>query len=65
MKFSEFLREHQRTGQLPDVGGDSQFPYYAGWIMGASVEKCGMNLHKAIEFAIHLAEFVEAHAFDA
>jgi hypothetical protein len=76
VKVSEWLRQYQLTGQIPDDADDPLIPFWAGWLIGASrrsgqilaplpgvpVEVQEVALKDAREMAIRAAEFIETHA---
>lgn len=58
MKVSEFLREYQITGNLPDPE-EPLVSFWAGWLVGNARIHQTVNLENAIEMAIKAAEFIE------
>lgn len=60
MKVSEWLREYQLTGQVPETT-EPNLALWAGWMMGhrGLIET---DLSGRIELAIRAAEFIEEHA---
>lgn len=65
MKVSEWIREYQLTGKVPDGDGDSRLPFWAGWLIGGSrssttVEVPGrFPMDNALDMAIRIAEYIE------
>jgi hypothetical protein len=62
MKVSEFLRQYQIGGQLPDDGGDEMLNFYAGWLIGNAYRGTIRTLDEARDMAIKAAEFIESRA---
>lgn len=76
MKVSDFLRQYQITGKVPDDADDPMIAFWAGWLMGAGrrngeilvplpgipLEAQQVAMKDALDMAIHAAEFLEAHA---
>ena len=59
VKVSEWLREYQITGVVPDVDNDRELCFWAGWMMGGKAETATC-LNERLEMAIKAAEFIEA-----
>lgn len=61
MKVSEYLRQYQLTGEVPDDGGDSLLNFYAGWLIGAARKSRAVtDFNGAREMAIRVAEEIES-----
>jgi uncharacterized protein YyaL (SSP411 family) len=61
MKVSEWLREYQITGVVPDVDNDRELCFWAGWMIGGKTQTA-VTLNAQLEMAIKAAEFIEDHA---
>jgi len=61
MKVSEWLREYQITGVVPDVDNDRELCFWAGWMIGGKAQTA-TKLNDQLELAIKAAEFIESHA---
>lgn len=60
MKVSEFLREYQRTGELP-MPEKSMVSFWAGWLIGTAIKsRTVIGGPDAMSMAISAAEFIEA-----
>ena len=60
MKVSEWLREYQITGLVPDHPGENpMLAFWAGWIMG-NQGKVIATSEQRLAAAIQCAEFIEA-----
>lgn len=66
MKVSEWLREYQLTGAVPEArGDDSMIAFWSGWLIGRSSEANRIERlsdPQNLEMAIKVAEFIESHA---
>jgi len=63
MKLSEFLRQYQLSGELPDDRGDAMLNFWAGWLIGNARNTATVtNFNEAREFAIKAAEFIETRS---
>jgi hypothetical protein len=66
MRVSEWLREYQLTGVVPECrGDDSMIAFWAGWLTGRSSE--GNRIEhlsdpRNLDMAIKAAEFIEGRA---
>lgn len=62
MKVSEFLRQYQLGGGVPETQktDDPMLPFWAGWMVGASGSRTAVNAEERLEMAIKAAEFIEA-----
>lgn len=60
MKVSDFLRQYQITGKVPDDADDPMIAFWAGWLMGRVQVRD--SIEGALDMAIHAAEFIEVHA---
>lgn len=58
MKVSEYLREWQLSGQVPE-GASTELAFFAGWLVGSAREGMALNLDMGREMAIRVAEFIE------
>lgn len=59
MKVSEFLREYQLTGRVPNSGGDL-CAFWAGWLIGNAMRgSVKSSPEERLEMAIKAAEFIE------
>jgi hypothetical protein len=64
MKVSDFLRQYQLSGELPDDGGDEMLNFYAVWLITASYKVTITTIDQARKDAITIAEFIEKRARD-
>lgn len=65
MKVSEWLREYQLTGKVPDHPdhNEAALAFWAGWLIGAGRQgSVVVSLADGLEMAIKAAEFIEEHA---
>lgn len=59
MKVSEWLREYQITGIVPDHKGDHpMLPFWAGWLLGNQGNVIATS-EQRLAAAIQCAEFIE------
>jgi hypothetical protein len=60
MKVSQWLREWQISGRIPDwPDDDPQFAFWCGWLVGAH-GRLIQTQDQSREMAIKAAEFIEA-----
>jgi hypothetical protein len=62
VKISTFLREYQLTGKVPDGKEAATLAFWAGWMMGHSLQIDLATPEQKLETAIKAAEFIEEHA---
>ena len=63
MKVSEWLRQYQISGQIPEGPvDDSMLPFWCGWLIGANRRIDTVTNENAIATAIRVAEFIESRA---
>jgi hypothetical protein len=60
VKVSEWLRQYQITGEVPD-SESADFAFWCGWLLGGKT-KTATNMGERREMAIKAAEFIEACA---
>lgn len=59
MKVSEWLREYQLTGAVPEQG-NAEFAFWCGWLVSHARQGLTVsNLDEARQMAIKAAEFIE------
>jgi len=62
MKVSEWLRQYQISGEVPQAPkGEEMIAFYAGWLIGAQT-RTDETMEVKIAFAIKASEFIEEHA---
>jgi hypothetical protein len=62
MKVSEFLREYQISGLVPETPpDDAMVPFWAGWLLGHQL-RVSTDPEHSFDTAIKAAEFIEEHA---
>jgi hypothetical protein len=59
MKMSEWLREVQSTGKIPETS-DPWLAFWAGWLSGVGARRDVVFSKESIATAIQAAEFIEA-----
>ncbi len=65
MKVSEWLRQYQLTGEVPEVSDSEAGPalaFWAGWLIGPSHSQTAVSMDDRRAMAIKAAEFIETHA---
>lgn len=65
MKVSEWLRQYQLTGEVPELA-DSEYrtsmAFWCGWLIGPSHSQTAVTMDDRREMAIRAAEFIELRA---
>ena len=59
MKASDWLKEYQVTGKVPEEG-TPEFAFWMGWMIGPSHTLLDTTLDDRRAMAIKAAEFIEA-----
>jgi hypothetical protein len=59
VKVSQWLREYQISGQVPEANEPALLAFWAGWLIGAARHGTVRTLDEARELAIKVAEFIE------
>jgi hypothetical protein len=59
MKVSQFLRQWQILGQVPDGEHQRELAFWAGWLVGHARNGTARTFDEARELAIKAAEFIE------
>jgi uncharacterized protein YyaL (SSP411 family) len=63
MRMSEWLRQYQLTGIVPEThGDDTMLPFWAGWMYSVSQQGTAVTPAERLEMAIKAAEFIEDRA---
>jgi hypothetical protein len=63
VKVSEFLRQYQITGLVPETPpDDAMVAFWAGWLMGGKGQLLQFSSETRLETACKAAEFIEDHA---
>jgi hypothetical protein len=60
MRVSEWLREYQISGAVPDHADPPMLAFWAGWLVGVGTRIDLNTAEQRIEMAIKAAEFIEA-----
>jgi len=63
MKVSEWLRQYQLTGKVPQNADHPMIPFWAGWLMGRAnpINRIEISTEDTLKTAITAAEFIEEH----
>lgn len=63
MRMSEWLRQWQISGEVPESGGESpELAFWAGWLFGSTGPRVATGMDERREMAIKCAEFIESRA---
>jgi hypothetical protein len=59
LKASEWLREYEVSGAVPDGEGDKVLAFWCGWLIGPGHTALELTKAESISMAIKAAEFIE------